>query len=328
MKTLVYGISGFDTPFLEKAALGKHELVFTSQFLDEETVFLAKGFEAISIFTSDNASAVILEKLYGCGVKFIASRSVGYEHIDISKAHALGIKVARVAYSPFGVAEHAVTLLLALNRKLLLGQKLMQIGDYRLDHLIGFDLHGKTIGIIGTGKIGSAFAKIMNGFGCKLLAYDPIKNEELIRQTSISYVTLEELCQKSDVLSLHCPFNSNTKYMINKTLFSKMKKGIVLINTARGGIVKTQDLINALYDGTIAAAGLDVYENEKAIFFNDLTNTQIKDDLYAILRSFPNVLVTGHQAFLTAEALQDIANATIANLNAWAFKGICENEIK
>ena len=197
-----------------------------------------------------------------------------------------------------------------------------------MDHLVGYDLHGKTIGIIGTGKIGRAFAKIMNGFGCKLLAYDLVENNELISQTNISYTTLENLCKKSDVISIHCPLNSTTKSMFNKTIFSMMKKGMVFINTSRGGIVKTFDLLEALNNGTIAAAGLDVYENEKTIFFHNYIGLQIKDDIFCKLRSHPNVLITGHQGFLTNEALQGIANTTIANLTDWEYNGISVNEVK
>ncbi|WP_413998787.1 2-hydroxyacid dehydrogenase [Flavobacterium sp. W1B] len=328
MKTLIYSTSGFDKPFLEKATHGKLELVYTKQVLKEETVNLANGFEAISLFTSDNATASVLEKLYSYGIKYIALRSVGYDNIDLRKARSLGIKVANVpAYSPYSVAEHAVTLLMALNRKLILGQKLILMEDYRLDNLIGFDLHGKTVGIIGTGKIGSAFAKIIHGFGCKLMAYDPIENKELIQQTNISYKSLEEVCLNSDVISIHCPLNSETKYMFNRSLFKLMKKGVFLINTARGMIINTEDLIEALNSGTIAAAGLDVYEKEKSIFFLNHINKKIEDNLFTILRSQPNVLITGHQGFLTNEALQAIAVTTIANLNEWAYNGISENEL-
>lgn len=329
MKTLVYSTFGFDKPFLEKADHGNHELVFTEKTLNENTVKLAKGFDAVSIFTSDDASASVLEKLYGGGVMYIALRCVGHDHVDMVMAHSLGIKVANVpSYSPYAVAEHATALLLAVNRKLTIGQKLMKMGDYRLDHLVGFDLHGKTVGIIGTGRIGSAFAKIMHGFGCKLLAYDIVENKELMLQTDISYVTLEDLCKNSDVISVHCPLNSETKYMFNKTTFSLMKKGMTFINTARGSIVNTIDLIEALNKETIIAAGLDVYEHERPIFFHDHIGSQINDELFGKLRSYPNVLITGHQGFLTNEALQGIANATIANLNAWAYNGISVNEIK
>jgi len=328
MKILMYSSYEFDRPIIENAMHGKLEFAYTDQALSEDTVSLAKGFEGISLFTPDNASAAILEKLYFNGVRYIALRSVGYDYIDLKRARALGIKVANVpTYSHFSVAEHAVALLMALNRKIVLGQKLMNMGDYRLDHLIGFDLYGKKVGIIGTGKIGSAFAKIMHGFGCLILACDPVENEELKQQLDISYTTLEEVCINSDVISVHCPLNRESKYMFNKSTFALMKKRVIFINTARGKIVNTEDLIEALQDEIVAAAGLDVYEGEKKIFFRNHIDKKISDEIYTILRSFPNVLVTGHQGFLTNEALQGIANTTIANLNAWAYNGICGNEL-
>ena len=328
MKVLVYSIFGFDKPFMEKAAHGNHELFFTEQHLNENTVNLAKGFDAVSLFTSDDASEAVLEKLYTCGVKYIALRSVGYNHVDLERARSLAIKVANVpAYSPHAIAEHAVALLLALNRKLVLGQTLMQTGDYRLDHLVGFDLYGKTIGIVGTGKIGVAFAKIMNGFGCKILAFDMQENKELMDQIPITYVSLEDLCKNSDVISVHCPLNGTSNHLFNKTTFSLMKKGLIFINTARGGLINTEDLLEAIENKTIAAVGLDVYEKEKPIFFQDHTKSPINDSLFLKLRSYPNVIITGHQGFLTNEALEGIAHTTIANLNAWAYNGISENEV-
>jgi D-lactate dehydrogenase len=328
MKTLVYSIHGFDKPFLIKAADGKHELHFTAQRLNETTTDLAKGFEAIALFTSDNASAEVLEKLHECGVKFIALRSVGYDHVDLVKAKSLGITVANVpAYSPYAIAEHAVALLMALNRKIILGQKLIRENDFRLDELVGFDLYGKTVGIVGTGKIGSAFAKIMYGFGCKLLAYDIKVNEALIIESQIEYASFENICKQSDVISINCPLNADTKYMFNKSAFSMMKKGVVFINTARGGIVNTKDLIEALNNGTVSFAGLDVYENEKPIFFNNYKDKKIEDELFEKLRSYPNVLVTGHQAFLTNEALEVIAATTINNIDQWSKGGKSINDI-
>lgn len=328
MKILMYSSHEFDRPFIQNAIHGKLEFVYTQKSLTKDTVKLAEGFEAISLFTPDTASAAILEKLYFYGVKYIALRSVAYDYIDLKRARSLGIKVANVpAYSPYSVAEHAVALLMALNRKIVLGQNLMNVGDYRLDHLIGFDLHEKKIGIIGVGKIGGAFAKIMNGFGCSILAHDPVENEELKQKIDIRYTTLEEVCMHSDVISVHCPLNGETKYMFHKSIFSLMKKGVVFINTARGKIVNTEDLIDALQNGNVYAAGLDAYESDKKIFFRNLIDKNIEDEIYTILRSLPNVLITGHQGFLTNEALQGIAHTTISNLNAWAYNGISQNEL-
>lgn len=328
MRTLAYSIYGFDQPFLENAAKDKHELVFTELPLNENTTYLAKGFEAVSIFTSDIATEKTIEQLHGIGVKFIALRAVGYDNINIKKAQELGIKVANVpAYSPYSIAEHAVALLLALNRKLLLGQQLMKLNDFRLDKLVGFDLFGKTVGIIGTGKIGASFAMIMNGFGCEIIAFDIEPNEELEKKINIKYTSIEEICTKSDVISVCCPLNEQTKYMFNKSTFSSMKKGVIFINTARGGIVNTVDLLDALDAKIVSAAGLDVYEYEKPIFFYDHSKDQIKDEIFEKLRLYENVLITGHQAFLTNEALSGIANTTIDNLDQWTLKGVSDNDI-
>ena len=328
MKVLVYSILGFDKAFLEKAAQGHHELVFTEQPLNESTANLADGFDVVSLFTSDVASEKVLQILHTCGVKYIALRSVGYDHVDLEQAKLLSIKVANVPeYSPYAIAELAVALVLALNRKLVVGQALMKMGDYRLDNLVGFDLHGKTIGIVGTGKIGVAFANIMHGFGCKLIAFDIKENNELQDEIPITYVSLEDLCTTADVISVHYPLNETTRHLFNKSTFALMRKGVIFINTARGGIVNTKDLLEAIKNKTIGAAGLDVYEKEKTIYFQDHTDSQINDDLFLKLRSHRNVLITGHQGFLTNEALAGIANTTIGNLNAWAYNGISENEV-
>ena len=328
MKTLVYSIQGYDKPFIIKACQAKHELVFTEQSLNEATVQLAKGFEAVSLFTSDIASAKVITELYALGVRFITLRSVGYDHVDLTKAKDLNVKVANVpAYSPYAIAEHSVALLMALNRKIVLGQELMKQNDFRLDKLVGFDLHNKTVGVIGTGKIGAAFVRIMHGFGCKILAYDVESDNELVEQCNVEYTSLEAVCKNADVISVNCPLNEATKYMFNKTTFSQMKKGVVFINTARGGIVNTEDLIAALDDGIVGAAGLDVYEYEKPIFFYNHSNSQIADELFEKLRSHKNVLITGHQAFLTNEALQGIAGTTIDNLDQWSKSGSSENEV-
>ncbi|MFV5695849.1 NAD(P)-dependent oxidoreductase [Flavobacterium sp. LB3P122] len=328
MKVLVYSIFNFDKPFLKKAAHGNHELVFTGQSLSKNTVNFAKGFDAVSLYTSDDASETVLKKLYIHGVKYIALRTTGSDNVNLERAKSLAIKVANVpAYSPYSVAELAVSLLLALNRKLVLGQTLMQIGDYRLDHLVGFDLHGKTIGIIGTGEIGAAFARIMHGFGCSLLAFDRQENNELMDEIPITYASLEEVCKNSDIISVHSQLDETTKYLFNKNTFSQMKKGIIFINTAHGSIVNTEDLVEAIENKTLAAVGLDVYEKDQTIFYQDHTDSPVSDPLFLKLRSFPHVMITGHQGFLTNEVLEGIANTTIANLNAWAYTGISENEI-
>lgn len=225
---------------------------FTAEALNESTVHLAQGFESIAVFTADNVSAQILEKLAKCGVRFIALRSVGFDHVDIKKTCELNIKVANVPrYSPYSVAEHSVMLLLTLIRKLSIGQALMEKNDFRLDQLIGFDLHGKTIGIIGTGAIGEVMAKIMHGFGCNILGYDVIENQALKVATGITYTYLENVCKTSDVISIHCPLNDATHHLFNASLFKQMKNGVYIINTARGSIINTTDLLAALQLGIV-----------------------------------------------------------------------------
>jgi D-lactate dehydrogenase len=327
MKVLIYSIHGFDKSFLETAAKGKHELAFTEEALKFDTVSLSQGYDAVALFSNDDASASVLEALAKNGVKYITLRSVGYDHVDLRKAKELGIKVANVPeYSPYAIAEHGVAMLLMLNRKLLEAQELIEKQDFRLDTLVGFDLHGKTIGIIGTGKIGFAFAHIMFGFGCKLLAYDPVQNPKAA-SIGMKYTSLEELLAASDVVSLNCPLNEHTHYLIDAPQLALMKPHAILINTARGGVVNTKALINSLENGHLSGACLDVYEKEKGLFFYDHSNTVINDDMYLRLRSFKNVLITGHQAFLTQEALKGIADTSFDNLTRWENNLPCDNEL-
>jgi D-lactate dehydrogenase len=328
VKIAVYSIHPFEVPYLKAAFENRHEVVFITQELNEQTVKMAQFCDAVSLFTSDRANAAVLNQLHIYGVKYIALRSVGYDHVDLNKAKELAIRVANVpAYSPYSVAEHAVTLLMALNRKLILSQQLMQSGDFRLDGLTGFDMHEKTVGIVGLGKIGEAFANIMKGFGCKLLCYDPEFKPALEEQLNIRFVGFEELCINSDIISIHCPLNASTRHLFNKDIFSLMKKGIYIINTARGSVIKTEDLIWALDKGIVGGAGLDVYEFEKGLFFHDHHNTGIQDPVFKILRSYPNVLVTGHQAFLTETALQNIADSTLYNLDCFGAGKPSGNEL-
>lgn len=326
MKVFVYSARPYDQPTLQEAK-GKHELLFTEKRLTQETAFYADGCDAVALFTSDDASAPVLEKLNKCGVKYIALRSVGFDHVDLRKAEELGIHVANVPeYSPYAVAEHAVAMLMALNRKLIRGQQLMQLQDFRIDSLKGFDIHGKTVGVIGTGKIGLAFSRIMLGFGAKVLAFDPVKNPEAL-QLGITYVPLEELLKRSEVVSIHCPLSPATKYLISTPQFNLMKPGAILVNTSRGGVVNTTDLITALDNGKLGAACLDVYEFEKGLFFEDHSNDIIRDPMFARLKNFKNVLVTSHQAFLTSDAIDQIASTTISNLDCWEDKRPCANEL-
>ena len=327
MKVLVYSTHGFEREFLSKANQNKHELTFLQDKLSENTVDLSKDFDAIALFSSDNANEIIIQQLKQNGVKYISLRSVGYDHVDIQKAKNCNIKVANVpAYSPNAIAEHAVALLMSLNRKIIEGQKLMSKHDYRLDNLIGFDLHKKTVGIIGTGKIGAAFSRIMKGFGCNLVAYDIYENTSLINEIGITYTTLQNLCNQSDVVAVFCPLTPQTKYLFNKKTFDWFKSNAIFINVARGGVVNTRDMLDALNNHKFAKAGLDVYENEKPIFFKQ-HDKQPDDLLFEELKNQPNVLITGHQEFLTQDALTQIAQTTINNLNQWEKLGESENEI-
>jgi D-lactate dehydrogenase len=317
MKVFVFSAHPYAIPSLKSSAEGKHELIFSNQKLSATTALLAKGCKAVALFTADDASAPVIEKLSQFGIKFIALRSAGYDHVDLKQAHVCGMRVANVpAYSPYAIAEHAVALLLAFNRKIVESQSLIKNQDYRLDNLTGFDLHGKTVGVIGTGTVGLCFARIMKGFGCQVLGTDPVRNPEA-EHAGLQYVSLEELLAKSEIVSLHCPLNEKTKYLISAPRLTNMKKGSILINTGRGGLVNTADLLESIENGHLGGACLDVYENEKRIFFEDNRNTQIKDPLLARLLTNKKILLTGHQAFLTDEALQGIAETTVKNLDYW-----------
>jgi D-lactate dehydrogenase len=328
MKILFYSVKDFEEQYLHTANNGANEIDLTEKALNSDTVELAKGYEIISIFTGDDASAPVLEKLYSIGVKFIAVRAAGYDNVDISKANELGISVANVPeYSPYAIAEHALALMLALNRKLILANSQVHNHDFTVSKLIGFDMHGKTIGIIGTGKIGSTLIRILQGFGCRLLAYDIKENRELEMKYGVSYVPLHILCRESDIISIHACLNPVTKHMIHKDMIYQMKKGVMLINTSRGACVNTEDILHFLENGHIGYYGADVYEKEKGIFFYDWSGKKLDDTMLKRLLSLPNVLITPHQAFATTEALGNIANTTFYNIFGWVHDGKCDNEL-
>jgi D-lactate dehydrogenase len=328
MKVLVYSSKAFEIPFLEKANNKRHQLTFIEDALSSQTAQKAIGFQAISIFSADEASFITIEKLKDFGVKFIALRSVGHDNVSLRSALRLNIRVANVpAYSPYAIAEHAIALLLALNRRLIESNLRVSHYNFNLDHLVGFDLNGKTVGIVGTGRIGSVMSKIMHGFGCKVLGYDIEENNNLRELYNLRYTSLQDLCKNSDIISLHVPLNSETHQLIDEDLISEMKDGVILINTARGSIVNTEHVIEGLRNGKIGALGIDVYENERGIFFYNHSQ-HIPDDEFLIqLNAFPNVLLTGHHAFLTQEALTNIADTVIFNLDCWANGEETENEL-
>jgi D-lactate dehydrogenase len=327
MKVIVYSVRPYDKPALECAAQGKHELIFTEERLNASTVDYAKDCDAAAIFTSDDASAPVLDELYRRGVRYLLLRCVGYDHVDIEHATLLGISVANVPeYSPYSVAEHAVAMLLAMNRKLVEGQRLIALQDYRINTLKGFDIHGKTVGIIGTGKIGMVFARIMTGFGATVLATDPQKNQDALA-LGVRYVTLDELLRISDIVSIHCPLNEFTRHLLGKEAFTLMKPNAIVVNTSRGAVINTVDLIEALGNGKLGGACLDVYEFEKGLFFEDRRGDVIHDLNFSKLRSFNNVLITCHQGFLTEDAITEIAETTIANIDAFQNGIRCKNQL-
>lgn len=293
-----------------------HSLVFLEPRLTAASAALANGFDAVCSFVNDKVTEETLQKLKNGGVRIIALRSAGFNHVDVSAAERIGMPIVRVPeYSPYAVAEHAVALLLNINRKIHRAHNRVHELNFSLEGLVGFDLHGKTVGIIGTGKIGIAFARIMRGFGCQVLAYDKAQSPALVAEGLVDYVSLEELYRRADVISLHVPLLPQTRHMIDAHAFQLMKTGAILINTGRGALIDTPALIEALKSHKIGGAGLDVYEEEEGVFFRDLSETGIDDDALARLLTFPNVVITAHQAFLTREALRNIAATTLQNLS-------------
>ena len=328
MKTAIFSTHKFEKESLLAAAKNKHELLFLEPSLSAVTSLLANSCDAVCIFVNDEASKQVLGKLAEMGIKYMLLRSAGFNHVDLEAAHALGIRVARVPeYSPYAIAEHTIALMLSLNRKLVKAHNRIREMNFSLDGLTGFDMHGKTVGIIGTGKIGKIVAEILRGFQCNILAYDLYEDRPWAKEKNIKYVPLDELCRQSDILSLHAPLTEHTKYILNRDTIAKMKKGVMVINTSRGALVNTKDIIVALKTGQIGYLGLDVYEEEKGLFFEDHSEDILQDDIIARLLSFPNVLITSHQAFLTDTALQNIADTSMHNLDCFEQNVPCENEL-
>jgi D-lactate dehydrogenase len=311
MRVAVFNTKAYDRLYLEAARA--HELTFIEAHLNVQTAPLAAGFAAVCCFVNDTLDEPVLRQLAEHGVQLIAMRCAGFNNIDLPACERLGLTVCRVPeYSPFAVAEHAVALVLDLNRHIHRAFNRVREQDYSLDGLLGFDLHGKTVGVVGSGKIGRAFARIMNGFGCQVIVSDPLVNDEMAGIAR--YVSAAELWADSDIISLHCPLLPATHHLINADTIAQMKPGVMLVNTSRGALIDTPAVITALKSGQIGYLGLDVYEEEGDLFFDDLSGTIIQDDVFARLTTFPNVLVTGHQAFFTREALAEIARVTLQNL--------------
>lgn len=317
MKIAVFSTKSYDQTSLDRAnAAHGHELVYFDARLTSRTVPLAAGFPGVCAFVNDQLDAGVLDALARGGTRVIALRSAGFNHVDLSAARELGLTVVRVpAYSPYAVAEHAVALILALDRKIYRAYNRVREGNFSLEGLLGSDLHGRTVGVIGTGKIGLVFARIMAGFGCRVLAFDPYPSDEAER--FVQYVSLDEVFAQSDVISLHCPLTPDTHHIIDAGAIGRMKDGVMLVNTSRGALVDTQAVIAGLKSGKIGHLGLDVYEEEGDLFFEDLSARVIQDDVFSRLLTFPNVLITGHQGFFTEEALRNIAETTLANVTAF-----------
>ncbi len=317
MKIIVYSTKSYERDYLNDANQGKHELYFLPDMLTLETADKAKGYDGISCFIVDFVKEELMEKLAKLGIKFITLRSAGFDYIDGEAAKKHKVVVSRVPkYAPEAIAEFAVGLILVLNRKITKAYTQGLQHNFTLEGLLGFNLHKKTVGIIGTGNIGEAFSKVMAGFGCNILACDPVVNHSC-EKLGVKYVELNELFAKSDIISLHCPNTDQTRNIINGDSFGLMKKGVMLINTARGGLVDTESLIQALESGKVGSAGLDVYTKEPGLFYRDHHDESIKDKEFLKLISFPNVLITPHYAFLTEEAMANIAQVTIDNITAF-----------
>lgn len=318
MRVAVFDTHAYDKTALMAANDGSHELVFLEVRLSELTVELANGYEAICCFVNDRVDAKVIATLSRLGIKLIALRSAGYNNVDLVAAEKNGITVVRVPeYSPHAVAEHAVALLLTLNRKIHKASNRIHDANFTLDGLVGFDIAGKTIGVIGTGRIGKVFARIMRGFDANVLAYDLNPDEKWAAQEGVRYANWKEIISTSDIISLHVPLSPKTQHLISFDAFEKMKPGVIMINTGRGALLDSKALIDALKRKKLGGACLDVYEEEEGVFFSDLSATGIDDDVLARLTTFPNVLITSHQAFLTHEALAKIAETTIASLTAF-----------
>jgi D-lactate dehydrogenase len=314
MKIAFFSAKTYDREFFDRYN-NTHEIIYFEVSLNAQTVDLAKGCHAVCLFVNDQLNAAVSERLAGFGIKLVALRCAGFNNVDLVAAKENGISVVRVpAYSPHAVAEHAVALILTLNRKTHKAYNRVREGNFSLERLTGFDLYGKTVGVIGTGRIGKAFCEIMTGFGCKVLAFDLVANKQM-EEKGVLYLPLTELLEQADIISLHCPLNEQTRHIINSHTIGMMKAGVMLINTSRGALVNTVDAIGALKTGRIGYLGLDVYEQEETLFFNDLSENIIQDDLILRLLSFPNVLITSHQGFFTEEALSEIARVTLNNVS-------------
>jgi len=329
MKVTFFSTQPYDKSFFEthNKKFG-YDLHFFEFALNEQTVHLVDRTDAVCVFVNDRVTESVIRGLAGRGVRIIALRCAGFNNVDLEAANACQIKVVRVpAYSPHAVAEHAVAMIMALNRKTHKAYNRIREQNFSLNGLMGFDLCGKTVGVVGTGNIGQVFCQIMLGFGCRVLAFD-VKEQDNMKKAGVKYVPLSELLTSSDIISLHCPLNDSTRYIIGDNSISLIKKGCMLINTSRGGLINTKSVIKALKTGQLSALGIDVYEQEETLFFRDLSATIVEDDLITRLMSFPNVLISAHQGFFTVEAMDQIAQVTLNNLREFNSGEPLTNEVK
>jgi len=329
MRVAIFSTKYYEREYLDRSnAEGRHQLSYFDRALTEESADLAIGADAVSVLLGDAVDAGVIGRLYGNRIRMISLRSAGYDNVDVEAAAKVSIKVFRVsAYSPRAIAEHAVALILALDRKTHKAYVRVRQNDFSLNGLMGFDLFGKTVGVVGTGKIGRAFCEIMLGFGCKVIAYD-IRVSETMVAKGVQYVTFDRLLQLSDIISIHCPLTADTRHLFDASAFAKMKVGAMLINTGRGAVLDTAQAVASLKEERLGNLGIDVYEGEESLFFKDLSGSVVQDDMIERLMSFGNVLITPHQAFFTREAVEQIASMTIGNFTDFEDEKISENEVK
>ncbi|MBX2828282.1 MAG: 2-hydroxyacid dehydrogenase [Flavobacteriaceae bacterium] len=330
MKVLVYSAKKFELPFLEKANDGSHDFTFITERLTSETAMKALGHKAVSIFSADDPSPIVLEKLKDFGVKYITLRSAGYDNINVAQAKKLGFKVANAPdYSPNAIAEHAVALLQTFNRRIVVSQEQIHKNNFSLDHLVGMDIHNKKVGVMGTGRIGRVLVKIMYGFGCSLFANDTLVDEALQSEYGVTYVSKEELSRQVDILFICLPLTSMTYHLLDASFLKQLENKPIIVNVARGAIVKTVDMFNALNEGWVSGYATDVYEKESGVFFYDHSDDSYIQDPHLIrLLNHPKILLTPHQAFATNEALKNIAEQTIESLHAWDMGKAAKHELQ
>jgi len=326
MKIAFFSTKSYDREFFDHYVT-THEIIYFEARLDKQTASLATGCNAVCVFVNDKLSKNTIIELKKTGIQLIALRSAGFNNVDLAAAKENGIPVVRVpAYSPYAVAEHAVALMLTLNRKTHKAYNRVREGNFSLERLTGFDLHGKTVGVIGTGKIGQIFCDIMMGFGCNVLAFDLIAHQPTAAK-GVTYLPLVDIFEQADIISLHCPLNEQTRYLINEQTIGMMREGVMLLNTSRGALIDTSAAIDGLKSGRIGYLGLDVYEQEEKLFFKDLSENIIQDDEILRLLSFPNVLITSHQGFFTEEALTQIAQITLENIDDFEAGKVLKNQV-